>query len=276
VTAPVTVAGTVPARTRSEFARTGSGRPPAKPLEEFALRLGDDALIMSHRLAEWLTRAPELADKVALSNIALDLLGQARALFTLAGRSSGRTEDELVFERTGDEFRNTLITELPNGDFADAVARLLLLSTYQWLWYAALAECTDPELAALAAKAHTEVSRHRQYAETWTARLGEGTAQSHDRMTRALADLWPYTAELFAQDELMDQLVADGLAPDPAPVYGRWLEQVTKVLIDATLGPPPSVSRRPAGGRAGVHTEALGRLLTEMQSVHRAHPGAAW
>ena len=251
-------------------------RAQTKPLEEFALRLGDDALVMSHRLTQWLTRAPELEDEVALANIALDLLGQARALLTIAGRSGDRTEDELAFERTDDEFRNALITELPNGDFADTVVRLLLFSTYQCLWYAALAECADPELAALAGKAGTEVSYHRQYAETWTVRLGDGTTESHDRMTRALGDLWPYTSELFAQDELMDQLVVEGLAPDPAPIHGRWLEQVTSVLVDATLGPPPSGSWRPAGGRAGVHTEALAYLLAEMQSVYRAHPGASW
>ncbi|HEV2637561.1 MAG TPA: 1,2-phenylacetyl-CoA epoxidase subunit PaaC [Actinocrinis sp.] len=248
----------------------------AKPLEEFALRLGDDALIMSHRLTQWITRAPELEDEVALANIALDLLGQARAMLAVAGRSSGRTEDELAFERTDDEYRNALLTELPTVDFADTVVRLLFFATYQCLWYAELAGCADQELAALAAKAGTEVAYHRQYAETWAIRLGDGTEESHERMARALADLWPYTGELFAQDDLIDQLTAEGLAPDPAPVYGRWLEQVTETLIAATLGPPPSGTWRPAGGRYGVHTEALAYLLAEMQSVYRAHPGAAW
>ncbi len=251
-------------------------RPPVKPLEEFALRLGDDALVMSHRLTEWLTRAPELEDEVALANIALDLLGQARALLTLAGRSSDRTEDELAFDRSEDEFRNSLITELPNRDFADAIVRLLFFSTYQCEWYAALAECADPELAALAGKARIEVDYHRQYAQAWTIRLGDGTAESHDRMTRAVTELWPYTSELFARDDLIDQLVAEGFSPDPDLILGRWSEQVTAVLVDATLGPPPSVAWRPGGGRTGVHTEALGYLLAEMQSVHRANPGAAW
>lgn len=264
---PVTAAAAATPAAAAEF---------AKPLEEFALRLGDDALITSHRLTEWLTRAPELEDEVALANIALDQLGQARALLTIAGRSSNRDEDDLAFARTDDEFRNALLTELPNGDFADTILRLLLFSTYQCLYYAELAECADPELAALAAKALTEVAYHRQYAETWTIRLGDGTAESHDRMVRAVNDLWPFAGELFAQDELIDQLAAEGLAPDPAPVHGRWLEQVTEVLVNATLGPPPSSTWRPAGGRSGVHTEALSYLLSEMQSVHRAHPGATW
>jgi ring-1,2-phenylacetyl-CoA epoxidase subunit PaaC len=247
-----------------------------KPLEEFALRLGDDALILSHRLTQWLTRAPELEDEVALANIALDLLGQARALLTVAGRSSDLTEDELAFERTDGEFRNALITELPNGDFAHSMVRLWLFAAYQCEWYAALAGCADQELAALAAKARIEVDYHRQYAQGWVIRLGDGTAESHDRMTRALAEVWPYTSELFAQDELIDQLLAEGLSPDPGLILGRWQEQVTSVLIEATLGPPPSVAWRPAGGRTGVHTEALGYLLAEMQSVYRANPGAAW
>jgi len=253
-----------------------AARPTFKPLEEFALRLGDDALILSRRLTEWITRAPELEDEVALANLALDLLGQARSLLTLAGRSSGRTEDELAFERTEDEFRNSLITELPNGDFAHTIVRLLLFSVYQCQWYAGLAECADPELAALAGKARIEVEYHRQYAQAWTIRLGDGTAESHDRMTEALAELWPYTSELFAKDELIEQLVRQGFSPDPDLVLGRWSEQVTEVLLDATLGPPPSSVRRPGGGRSGVHTEALGHLLAEMQSVYRADPGAAW
>jgi ring-1,2-phenylacetyl-CoA epoxidase subunit PaaC len=253
-----------------------SAHPGTKPLEELALRLGDDALIMWHRLTEWLTRAPELEDEVALANIALDLLGQARSLLTLAGRSSDRGEDELAFARPADQFRNALLTELPNGDFADTVVRLLLFSTYQSLWYAELAECADPELAALTAKAQTEVADHRRYAEARTIRLGSETTHSHERMISALEDLWPFTGELFAQDELIEQLMAEGLAPDPAPVHGRWLEQVTDVLVDATLGPPPTGTWRPAGGRAGVHTEALAQLLTEMQSAYRARSGASW
>lgn len=251
-------------------------RPLEKPAEQYALRLGDDALVLSHRLTEWLTRAPDLEEEVALANIALDLLGQARYLLSVAGQSTARTEDDLAYLRCGREFRNALIVELPNGDFAHTVIRLLLFSAYQCELYRALGASTDPALAGFAAKALSEVEYHRQYAAGWSVRLGDGTAQSHDRAARALAELWPYTAELFAADELTTALVAEGVAADPAVLQAAWAERVGAVLAEATLGTAPTENRRPAGGRAGLHTEALGYLLAEMQSVHRAHPGAGW
>lgn len=247
-----------------------------KPLDGYALALGDDALVGSHRLSEWLTRAPDLEEEVALANIALDLLGQARFLLGFAGRSSGLTEDELAFERTDREYRNSLLAELPNGDFAHTILRLLFFSTYQRLLYPALAGSADGELAAFAAKAAIEVGYHYDYAVLWTLRLGDGTEESHDRAAAALAELWPYTAELFALDEGVSALAAEGLVPDPESLAGPWHEQIGAVLAQATLGTAPSGTWRPAGGRAGVHTEALGYLLAEMQSVHRAHPGATW
>jgi ring-1,2-phenylacetyl-CoA epoxidase subunit PaaC len=247
-----------------------------KPLDGYALALGDDALISSHRLSEWLTRAPDLEEEVALANIALDQLGQARFLLAFAGRSSGLSEDELAYQRTDREYRNSLLAELPNGDFAHTVLRLLFFSTYQRLLYAGLATSTDGELAAFAAKARVEVGYHQEYATSWTLRLGDGTEESHDRAAAALAELWPYTAELFALDEGVSALAAEGLVPDPESLAGPWTEQVAAVLAEATLGTAPSGTWRPSGGRAGLHTEALGYLLAEMQSVYRAHPGASW
>jgi len=247
-----------------------------KPLDAYVLSVGDDALIASHRLSEWLTRAPDLEEEVALANIALDQLGQARHLLGYAGRSSGLSEDELAYGRTDREYRNCLLAELPNGDFAHTVLRLLFFSAYQRELYAALGESADGELAAFAKKASVEVDYHYEYAVSWTLRLGDGTEESHDRAAAALAELWPYTAELFAGDELASTLAADGLVPEPERLHGPWMERVTAVLAEATLGTAPSASWRPGGGRAGVHTEALSYLLAEMQSVARAHPGAEW
>lgn len=249
---------------------------PLKPLDAYALGLGDDALIASHRLSEWLTRAPDLEEEVALANVALDQLGQARFLLGYAGRSGGLTEDELAYQRTDRDYRNCLLVELPNGDFAHTVLRLLFFSAYQRQLYTALCESTDGELAAFAKKARIEVDYHYEYATSWTLRLGDGTEESHDRAVAALAELWPYTAELFAGDDLVTALAAEGLVPDPERIQGPWMEQVTAILAEATLGTPPSGTRRPGGGRNGMHTEDLSYLLAEMQSVNRAHPGATW
>lgn len=247
-----------------------------KPLDAYVLGLGDDALIASHRLTEWLTRAPDLEEEVALANVALDQLGQARFLLGYAGRSSGLTEDELAYRRGDREYRNCLLVELPNGDFAHTILRLLFFSAYQRALYEALSESADGELAAFAKKACVEVDYHYEYAAGWTLRLGDGTEESHDRAGAALAELWPYTAELFAGDDLVAALAAEGLVPEPEAIHGPWMERVVSILAEATLGTSPSVTWRPGGGRSGLHTEALSYLLAEMQSVHRAHPGATW
>jgi ring-1,2-phenylacetyl-CoA epoxidase subunit PaaC len=253
-----------------------NGQMPLKPIEQYALRLGDDALVASHRLAEWVTRAPELEEEVALANIALDLLGQARYLLGRAGRSIGRDEDELAYRRTEREYRNALLAELPNGDFAHTIFRLLFFSVYQCALYEALGSCADAEFAGFAGKARIEVDYHRQYAINWALRLGDGTEESHERAAAAVAELWPYTAELFAVDDTITDLVAEGVAADPVALQGSWSEEIGAVLTDATIGLPPSGAWRPCGGRVGLHTEALGLLLGEMQSVHRAYPGASW
>ncbi|MEV6803883.1 1,2-phenylacetyl-CoA epoxidase subunit PaaC [Streptomyces sp. NPDC051132] len=230
-----------------------------------ALALGDDALVLSHRLGEWAGHAPVLEEEVALANIALDLLGQARTLLSLAG-----DEDELAYLREERAFRNLQLVEQPNGDFAHTIARQLYFSVYQHLLYAELA-CGDGPLAPLAAKAVKEVAYHRDHAEQWTLRLGDGTQTSHERMSRACAALWRFTGEMF-------QPVED-LGVDWAGLERRWLEAVGDVLTRATLALPegPRTGAWSAGaGRQGVHTESFGRMLAEMQHLHRSHPGASW
>lgn len=247
----------------------------------YALRLGDDALVLAQRLCGWITGAPELEEDVALANIALDLLGQARALLSYAGRHDGRTEDDLAYLRDEPEFRNVTLVELPNGDFAATIARQLLFSTYQRGLYDALRDSADPTLAALAAKAVKEVAYHREHAVLWTLRLGDGTEESHRRMAEGVAAAWPHVAELFTVDELLARLASRDVAVRPDALLDAWYAEVCDVLTRATLTPPekpePATSSwRPAGGRSGVHTESFGYLLAEMQSLARRHPGAEW
>ncbi len=247
------------------------------PLFEYALRLGDDALILAQRLGEWISRAPELEEDVALANIALDLLGQARSLLTYAGQveGAGRDEDALAYLREERQFRNAQLVELPNGDFAHTIARQLFFATYQLGLYEALATSQDATLAGVAGKAVKEVAYHADHATQWTLRLGDGTEESHRRMQEAVDRLWPYTHELFESDELVRGLAAERVAVDPATLRPAWQEQVTGVLAEATLAVPED-DWRPTGGRRGIHTEHLGYLLAEMQYLPRAYPGAKW
>ncbi|MFE3553462.1 1,2-phenylacetyl-CoA epoxidase subunit PaaC [Streptomyces sp. NPDC059193] len=231
-----------------------------------ALALGDDALILSHRLGEWAGHAPVLEEEVALANIALDLLGQARLLLNMAG-----DEDELAFLREERAFRNLQLVEQPNGDFAHTIARQLFFSFYQHELYGELA-LGDGPFAPLAAKAVKETAYHRDHAEQWTLRLGDGTEESRARMRAGLDALWKYTGEMFQP--------VDGLGGlDWAALEGRWLAAVTAVLERAGLALPegPRTGAWAAGaGRQGLHTEPFGRLLAEMQHLHRSHPGASW
>nr|WP_202446086.1 1,2-phenylacetyl-CoA epoxidase subunit PaaC [Streptomyces sp. SID4941] len=227
--------------------------------------MGDDALVLSHRLGEWAGHAPVLEEEVALANIALDLLGQARTLLSLAG-----DEDELAFLREERSFRNVQLVEQPNGDFAHTIARQLFFSVYQHLLYERLAAGTG-EFTDLAAKAVKEVAYHRDHAEQWVLRLGDGTAESHERMRRGLDALWRYTGELFEPVE--------GVDIEWRALEGDWLSAVTSVVGRATLALPtgPRAGSWTAGaGRQGLHTEPFGRMLAEMQHLHRSHPGASW
>lgn len=236
---------------------------------EFVLGLADDALVAAQRLAEWCTRGPEMEEDIALSNIALDQLGAARLLLTYAGEleGAGRDEDALAYRRDDREFRNCLLVELPNGDFAVTMAKLLFLAAYQVPLYIALAGCGDERLAAIGAKARKESAYHLDHASLWVRRLGDGTDESHRRMQAAVDEVWPYPHEL---------LTPDPTAPvDPATLRADFESVVSSVLTEATLT-VPETSWTPAGGRNGVHTEHLSYLLAELQVLHRAHPGASW
>ncbi|MEU8566086.1 1,2-phenylacetyl-CoA epoxidase subunit PaaC [Streptomyces cyaneofuscatus] len=235
-----------------------------------ALALGDDALVLSHRLGEWAGHAPVLEEEVALANIALDLLGQARVLLSLVG-----DEDELAYLREERAFRNLQLVEQPNGDFAHTIARQLYFSVYQHLLYERLA-AGGGEFADLAAKAVKEVAYHRDHAEQWTLRLGDGTAESHERMQAGLEALWRFTGEMFQPVEGLD---ATGSGVDPEELESAWLAAVTATVERATLTLPtgPRTGAWAAGaGRQGLHTEPFGRMLAEMQHLHRSHPGASW
>ncbi|HEY5201235.1 MAG TPA: 1,2-phenylacetyl-CoA epoxidase subunit PaaC [Acidothermaceae bacterium] len=251
--------------------------PTAAALFTYALRLGDDALVLSQRLSEWASRAPEIEEDIALTNIALDLLGQARALLDYAAVVEGgtRDEDDLAYLRTEREFRNVHLVEQENGDFAHTIARQLFFSTYQLFLYEELISSTDELLAGVAAKAVKEAAYHHDHAALWTVRLGDGTDDSRRRMQAAVDRLWPFTAELFDADDVETGLAAQGIAVDPANLRARWERSVSDTFATATLVIPPTVWTS-HGGRRGVHTECFGYLLAEMQYLHRLHPGASW
>ena len=247
---------------------------------EYALRLGDDALILGQRLCEWSARAPQIEEDVALLNIALDLIGQARSLLTRAGELKGpdgatSDEDELAFIREEPDFRCGLIVQTDNGDFGQTMARQLLISAYQFPLWQGLTSSTDEVLAGVAGKAVKEVEYHLDHARGWVIRLGDGTAESHRRVQAGLENVWPYTFELFETDPLVDRLVERGVAADPDAIRLAWESTIREVLADATLQ-VPETNWRPTGGRSGRHLTGFGYLLAEMQHLHRSHVGAQW
>jgi ring-1,2-phenylacetyl-CoA epoxidase subunit PaaC len=251
-------------------------------LAAYCLMLGDDALICSHRLTEWVTNAPELEEEVALANIALDLLGQARVLLARAGHVEGRQRDEdsLAYLRTESEFRNVALAELPDDrDFARAIARLLLFSTWRLALLQRLLGSRDPVVAAVAGKGVKELAYHRDHAARWTLRLGDGTAESHRRMQAALDAVWPYVEELHRTSDVERRLADAGVAVDPAQVRAEVDAVLDEVLARATLDRPAVPHTGPISGkcgRDGMHTEYLGHVLAELQSLARQHPGATW
>jgi ring-1,2-phenylacetyl-CoA epoxidase subunit PaaC len=250
-------------------------------LAAYCLMLGDDALIMSHRLQQWLARAPELEEETALANIALDLLGQARLLLSRAGAADGsdRTEDGYAFLRGEREFRNVRLAEMADADFAGLIARLLVFSTWRLALLDRLRSSADPVLAAVAAQGVRELTYHRDYAAQWAVRLGDGTEYSRERMQAGLLAVAPLVPELFMPTAIESRLAADGVAVDPSLVLAEF-DTVLAVALDAAgLDWPRAVAMAPVGGQAGrdgVHTEAMGYLLAEMQSVARSLPGATW
>ncbi|WP_374420384.1 1,2-phenylacetyl-CoA epoxidase subunit PaaC [Chromobacterium sp.] len=247
----------------------------SQDLIEYALRLGDSALLLGQRLGEWCGHAPELEDDIALSNIALDLIGQARLLLGLAGEweGRGRDEDALAFLRDAPEYRNLTLAELPNGDFGQTVLRIALFSGYQVALWQALRSGGDARLAAIADKALAESRYHLRYAAEWVVRLGDGTDESRRRMQQALAHWWPYLAEMFDDDALERRL--DGIAPPARQLRAAWEALILPVLAQATLQRPEASAYR-SGGKRGEHSEFLGHVLAEMQFLQRAYPGGNW
>lgn len=239
----------------------------------YALRLGDDSLILAQRLGWWISRAPELEEDVALGNIALDLLGHARSFLSYAGGAWGKTEDDLAYFRDETEFRSAHLVEQPNGDFARTIARQLVVSTFQYLLYSRLLDSSDAVLAAIGAKAVKEVDYHQDHSYQWTLRLAQGTDESRRRMLSGLQLTWPYVAELFDDDDLIDRL--EGIAVRPSSLRADFDRRISQVLIETDLD-VPDVPRALGGGRAGRHSEYLGHILAEMQVLAREHPGVTW
>ena len=236
------------------------------PQAAFVLSRADDALVLGHRLSEWCGHAPTPEEDIALANMGLDLLGQARSLYQHAGHLLNTDEDQLAYSRDSREYLNLLLLEQPSGDFAHTIARQFLYAAFIDPWWRALTTSPDPALSAIAAKAEKETAYHLRHASEWLIRLGDGTLESHRRAQAALDHLWTYTGELFEPDPH---------GPDLAPIRAEWDRTIDAILSEATLTRPADAHMQ-RGGRAGRHTDHLGFLLATMQSVARAHPGAVW
>jgi ring-1,2-phenylacetyl-CoA epoxidase subunit PaaC len=246
-------------------------------LFQYLLRLGDDRLVLGHRLSEWCGHAPILEEDIALANIALDLIGQANLLLTLAGSAegSGRDADALAYGRDGIDYRNAQLTELPKGDFGFTIARQFFFSLYAMLQSDALTKSANHELAGIAAKMFKEARYHVRHSGDWMLKLGDGTDESHRRLQDAVDATWRYTGELFMTDDLEQRLVAQKIAVDSSTLERPWRQQVDDVVQRANVV-IPDVKWMQRGGRRGQHTEHLGHMLAEMQILQRQHPGATW
>ena len=246
-------------------------------LVQYLLRLGDDRLVLGHRLSEWCGHAPILEEDIALANIALDLVGQATLFLGLgaATEAAGRDADALAYLREAIDFRNVLLTELPKGDFAFTIVRQFLFSVAAYYQLEGLATSSRPDLAGIAGKALKETRYHVRHSGEWVIRLGDGTSESHARTQAALDALWRYTGEMFLSDDVDATLVRAGVMPNLAAAEPKWLAQVTGVIERATLAVPPAGYMQ-RGGRTGRHTEHLGIMLAEMQILQRSYPGVKW
>ncbi len=246
-------------------------------LFEFLLRLGDNTVVLSHRVSEWIGHSPVLEEDIALANTALDLIGQTQLWLELAGEveGKGRTADNLAYLRDAWDYRNLLLVERPNGDFGKTMMRQFLFDAWQSLMLGKLLTSSDPRVAEIAAKASKEVAYHLERSADTIVGLGDGTEESHNRMQAALDDLWDYTGEMFISDEVDEVLAAEGIAPNAASLKAEWEELVGRILNDATLT-IPAKSYAHKGGKSGVHTEHLGFILADMQFLQRAYPGASW
>lgn len=246
-------------------------------LFEFLTRMGDNTLILGHRVSEWCGLSPVLEEDIALANVALDMIGQTQLWLGLAGEveGKGRTADNLAYLRDAGAFRNLLLVERPNGDFGQTLMRQFLFDAWHFEMLTALEKSTDARVAEIAAKAVKEVAYHLERSSDLIIRLGDGTAESHKRMQAALDDQWSYTGEMFLSDDTDKAMAEAGIAPDPASLRAAWTAVVKSVLEEATLTIPESGYAH-KGGKRGVHTEHLGFILAEMQFLQRAYPGAVW
>jgi ring-1,2-phenylacetyl-CoA epoxidase subunit PaaC len=248
---------------------------PSEDVAEFALRIGDDGLILAQRLGQWISRAPELEEDIALGNIALDQLGHARSFLTYAGAAWDKSEDDLAYFRREHEFRSAHLFEQPNGDFAVTIARQFIVSYYQYELYTRLMESTDPTLAAISAKAVKEVDYHRDHSAQWVLRLAGGTDESRARIIQGFKLVWPYVDELFEDDELTARLAEAGVTVQPSSLRAGFDRLTGQIMAEAELE-IPGVPQALGGGRRGKHSEFLGYILAEMQVLAREHPGASW
>ncbi|MGK9166337.1 phenylacetate-CoA oxygenase subunit PaaC [Inquilinus limosus] len=247
------------------------------PLVRYLLARADDALILGHRLSEWCGHAPMMEEDMALANIGLDLIGQARALYGYAAEveGAGNDEDRYAYLRDVRQYRNLLLVERPNGDFAHTIVRQFFYSAFADPYWRAMTGSADPTLAAIAAKSEKESAYHLRHAAEWVIRLGDGTEESHARAQAAVEELWPYTGEWYEPDEGERDLIAQGIAVDPESLRGTWSRTVAEILAEGTLAVPPRGWAQ-RGGRDGKHSEHLGHLLSELQVLQRTYPGAKW
>jgi ring-1,2-phenylacetyl-CoA epoxidase subunit PaaC len=248
-----------------------------QPLFTYTLRLADNALVLGHRLSEWTGRGPTLEEDIALANLGLDLIGQARMLYDYASKveAKGRDEDALAYLRDDRDYRNVLLVEQPNGDFAATMMRQLIYSAFAHPFQQVLTHSTDETLAGIAAKSEKEMAYHVRHAAEWVIRLGDGTDESHERTQGAADELMTYADELFETDAVDRALIEAGIAPDPALLRAAFDKTIADVFAEATLV-LPRLGHAQTGGRTGLHSEHLSLMLAEMQSLHRAHPGAVW
>ena len=248
-----------------------------KNLFEYCLRLGDTSLILGQRLGEWCGHGPILEEDIALTNISLDLIGQARAFLTYAGEieGKGRSEDDLAYMRGEREFRNFLIAEQPNGDFGQTILKQFFVSSFQYFFFSELMKSKDKTLSALAEKSLKEVTYHLRHSSEWVKRLGDGTEESHRRIMNAIEELWMYTGEMFDMNSVDEALIKEGIAVDSSKLKPLWENKVKEVFSEATLSVPQNTFMI-HGSMEGKHTEHLGHMLAEMQSLARAFPGATW
>jgi ring-1,2-phenylacetyl-CoA epoxidase subunit PaaC len=246
-------------------------------LFEYVLRIGDNALILGHRVSELCGHGPSLETEIGLTNIALDLVGHARVLLQYAAEveGKGRTDDDLAFMRDIREFKNVLLVEQPNGNFANTIARQFLFDTFNYHFFAALANSKDENLVGIAKKSIKELNYHYRYSAEWVIRLGDGTEESHQKMQEALNEVWDYAGELFVADEVEDQMLAAGIGVDLDAIKKLWDERVTAILKEATLDKPKDGWIQ-KGGKQGKHSEQMGFVLAEMQWMQRAYPGMEW